>query len=125
VAEITAKNLRRWVEELLALQGAVKRAEYLETQVEAGLKALKFSGFTVEGKGEVSLSLSKQKTIPPALIRQLLSRGLAKKVIREHVSLESLKALVALGELSKEQYGELLAGAEATPTISLQVRLFK
>lgn len=123
MAKVTAKGLQRKVRDYLGLYSGLKRAENLKKEIKADMEALGFSAMAVEGLGRVELVPSTRTTVPAALVRQVLGRKLARKVITESVSNDVIKALVTLGEISEEQRQQLLAGAEQTPAASLKVYL--
>lgn len=123
MASVTAKALQRKVRDYLGLYGAIKRAEKLKAEIKAEMEQLGFSEVAVDGHGRVELSPSTRTIVPADLARQVLGRKLARKVITESVSNDVIKALVTLGEISKEQRQQLRAGAEQTPAASLKVYL--
>ena len=119
-------QVEQMAEELLALRGIYERYQQLEKQLKASMAALEIAEFDLPS-GRLFISTSETATVSPAAARSVLGEERAAKVIkrRESVVNRLLEAFVEAGEISEQEWVDLLARAETRSVVRLHVRPLK
>jgi polyhydroxyalkanoate synthesis regulator phasin len=126
MAKLNKSQARLMAEELLSLKPLADRYHELEKQLKEAMAELEMPEVEVKGVGRVFIAVSQRISVSPELARDVLG-ALANKIIevKESVSNRLVDALVATGDISEDQHGQLVAGAKKTNVTSLYVRPLK